>query len=196
VRRRRLLLAVLGVVVLVGGGIGVWSLRGGGGGGTPVAAASTIVVPSPTPTLAPVARTATTPLAAALPTSVLQFALASSTQSPDWVAKGALEAYDEQYSDGKGGTIGLRVGQWPTVDEATAVFTGLATGSAGASATPDQNGLPRNGQVSVGGKNVGAYTIVNNGDGTGTALWTNGTAVFQLSTTVGEVARAYAAYPL
>jgi hypothetical protein len=192
VRRRRLVVAIVGLVLLVLVGVGV-AVALHGKAGTPAAAASTVLVPSPS--IAPVARSATTPFAAALPSSVLQYALASSTDYPTWVTKGAIEAYEEQYSDGAGGTIGLHVGQWPTADEATTVFTALVTGSAGAGATPDSSGLPRTGQVSIGGQNAGSYSIVNNGDGTGTATWTNGTAVFQLTTTVDEVARAYAAFP-
>jgi hypothetical protein len=50
--------------------------------------------------------------------------------------------------------------------------------------------------VLVGGKKAGTYTIVDAGDGTGVAVWTNGTTVFRATAPVADVANVYAAFPL
>ena len=201
-RRRWVLPVVLVVLVLVVGGAVVGVLRAKGA--APTGTASTLVVPSPTPTVQPVARTATSAFAAALPVSVLQYALASSVNDDAWLAKGALEAYTETFTDGAGTTLGLQVGQWATPQEATAVLGALtatpptATEAAtpGATASADASGLPRTGTVDAAGQAVGSYVIVDNGDGTGTATWTNGTALLQLTGPVVEIARAYSAFPV
>ncbi|MCG2797512.1 MAG: hypothetical protein L6367_03125 [Cellulomonas sp.] len=200
-RRRWIIPVVIAVLVLVVAGA-VWGVLRAGG--TPSATSSTVLVPSPTPTVEPVARTATTTFAAALPTSVLQFALASSIADDTWIAKGALEAYTETFSDGSGATLGLQVGQWATPEEATAVLgaltaaapTATAAPSSSASASADTYGLPQSGSVDADGQTTGSYLIVDNGDGTGTATWTNGTALLQLTGPVAEIARAYSAFPL
>ena len=214
-RRRWVLPVVLVVLVLVVGGAVVGVLRAKGA--APTGTASTLVVPSPTPTVQPVARTATSAFAAALPVSVLQYALASSVNDDAWLAKGALESYTETFTDGSGTTLGLQAGQWATPQEATAALgalTAAATPTAAATTSPaasteasaaaspaatagdGTSGLPRTGTVDAAGQAVGSYVIVDNGDGTGTATWTNGTALLQLSGPVAEIARAYSAFPL
>lgn len=199
--RRRWVLPVVVVALLVVVVGAVWGVLHATG--TPTVTTSTLLVPSPTPTVEPVARTATSAFAAALPTSVLQYALASSVNDDEWLGKGALEAYAETFTDGTGTTLGLQVGQWATPQEATAVLgaltaapaTATAAATPGASATADAAGLPRTGTVDAAGQAVGSYVIVDNGDGTGTATWTNGTALLQLSGPVTEIARAYSAFP-
>ncbi|MBU4215163.1 MAG: hypothetical protein KJ792_10950 [Actinobacteria bacterium] len=203
-RRRRWILAVVIVVLVLVVGGAVWGVLHAGG--TPTATSSTVLIPSPTPTVEPVARTATSTFAAALPTTVLQFALASSAADDAWVAKGALEAYAETFADGSGATLGLQVGQWVTPQETTAVFGAITAAAptspasspatASSTATAGTDGLPRSGSVEVGGQATGSYLIVDNGDGTGTATWTNGTALLQLTGPVAEIARLYAAFPL
>lgn len=200
--RRRWVLPVVVVALLVVVGGAVWGVLHAKG--TPTVTTSTLLVPSPTPTLQPVARTATSTFAASLPASVLQYALASSVNDDAWLAKGALEAYTETFTDGAGTTLGLQVGQWATPQEATAVLGALtatpptATEAAtpGATASADASGLPRTGTVDAAGQAVGSYVIVDNGDGTGTATWTNGTALLQLTGPVAEIARAYSAFPV
>jgi hypothetical protein len=56
--------------------------------------------------------------------------------------------------------------------------------------------LPQSGSVDADGQTTGSYVIVDNGDGTGTATWTNGTALLQLTGPVAEIVRAYSAFPL
>jgi hypothetical protein len=163
--------------------------------------AATVVLPSPTPTVAPVARHATTAFAKALPTTVLQYALKTSVPNDDWVKAGAIEAYTETYTDGGAGTVTVLSGQFETADAATAFAkklvaalpTTTATAAPTASPTP---ALPTSGDVLVGGKKAGTYTIVDAGDGTGVAVWTNGTTVFRAIAPVADVANVYAAFPL
>jgi hypothetical protein len=50
--------------------------------------------------------------------------------------------------------------------------------------------------VVVAGTTVGSYSIAAAGDGTGVAVWTNGSAVFRMVAPLADIANAYAAYPL
>ena len=50
--------------------------------------------------------------------------------------------------------------------------------------------------MTAGGAPTGTYTIADAGDGTGVAVWTNGTAVFRLVAPLADILNAYAAYPL
>ncbi len=205
-RPRWLVPAIIGAVVVVVAGIviGILVTRGGDEP-TPGAAASTVLLPSPTPTIEPVARTATTSFAAALPVSVLQYALASSATDEEWLAAGAVEAYTEAYSDGAGGEVTVRAGQWETPEEAVAYAATLvaalpaapaADAGATATATAGTSDLPQTGEVLVGGAPAGTFTIVDAGDGTGVAVWTNGSSVFRVVAPVEDVADVYAAFPL
>ena len=119
-----LLPVAIGVGVLVIGGVAVGAVLANRGSDEPAPppAAVTSIVPVPTPDVEPVERTATTPFAAALPSTVLQYALASSDPSPEWVDAGALEAYAESYTDGAGAEVTMLVGQWATQDEARQVY--------------------------------------------------------------------------
>jgi hypothetical protein len=202
-RPKWLVPVVAGVAVLVVGavGIAVGLSRGGSDAAptlTPVPA-KTVVMPSPTPTVAPVDRAAATPFSKALPASLLQYALKSDAPSADWVAAGALEAYTDTYVDGGSGTVTVVAGQFETADAASAFATTLtaalpkATSSPSAKATP---ALPQNGDVQVAGAKAGTYAIVDAGDGTGVAVWTNGTTVFRATAPLADIASVYAAYPL
>lgn len=80
--------------------------------------------------------------------------------------------------------------------------TGSGTG--GTSSAPDAgssdgagpaHGLPRSGDVVAGGQTVGTFTVVDGGDGTGTAVWTNGASAFRVVAPVAEILDLYAAYP-
>ena len=50
--------------------------------------------------------------------------------------------------------------------------------------------------MTVGGEVVGTYTVADAGDGTGVAVWRNGTAVLQLTAPLADVLDAYRAYGL
>ncbi|MGY4644007.1 hypothetical protein [Cellulomonas sp. URHB0016] len=209
-RPRWLLPAAIGVAVLVVIGVvgGILASRDTGGDDAPPPVATTVLLPSPTPSVEPVARAATTAFAAALPTSVLQYALATSEPYPDWQAAGAIEAYTETYSDGGSGTVSVQVGQWESADEAAAYAATLVaalptaaaapapTGTASASAAASAPSLPQSGDVTAGGQKAGTYTIVDAGDGTGVAVWTNGTVVIRVVAPVDEVVDVYSAFPL
>jgi hypothetical protein len=203
--RRTLYLVIAGVVVLVAAGVTAFFLTRGDG--TTPAQPADVVLPSPTATVAPAARTATTPFASALPTTVLQYALASSEDDSTWLARNALEAYAETYTDGAGTTVTVQAGQWETAEEATTVRTALAaelptaagTGSADATTSTATTGGPavlEQGDVLVGGAPTGTVTVVDAGDGTGIALWSNGTTVFRVTGPVADIENLYAAYPL
>ena len=203
-RPRWLIPAVIAVVVLVIAAIVIGIVVQGGDDDTdaaPPAVATTVLLPSPTPTVEPVARPATTAFAVALPTTVLQYALATSAADPEWQAAGALEAYTETYTDGGEGTVTVRSGQWETAEEAVAFAAGLvaaippaAAPAPSASATGPT--LPQTGDVTAGGAVAGTYTIADAGDGTGVAVWVNGTTVFHATAPVADIVDVYNAFPL
>jgi hypothetical protein len=171
---------------------------------TPSVVVTTVVAPVPTTTIAPVARETQTAFTSTLPGTVLQYALASSAPNDDWQAAGALEGWEDTYTDGGSGRVTVASGQWATPDEATAFAAQLVGGlptvapspAPTDTATPALPALPTSGTVDAGGASVGTFTIVDAGGGVGIAVWTNGTAVFQLSAPVDEIVGLYAAYPL
>jgi hypothetical protein len=172
-------------------------------GDAPPPVASTILLPSPTPTIQPAARTATTPFATALPTTVLQYALTGSGPDDEWLGSGAVEAYRETFGDGGDGEVVVRAGQWETPEEASTVAAGLVAALPTAAAQPSPSAsaaggreLPLTGEVVAGGSPAGTFTIVDAGDGTGVAVWTNGSSVFHVVAPVEEIADFYAAFPL
>ena len=201
---------VAAVVVVAAIVVGVvLSQRSGKGTATQQpATATTVRMPSPTPTVAPVARQATSAFDKALPASVLQYALATSVADTAWQNAGAVEAWEETFTDGKAGTLKLRAGQWESADQAKAFAATLVTAVAkpaptssaaptpSSSATAGPAGLPRSGDVTAGGATVGTYTVVDSGDGTGTAVWTNGQSVFMVVAPIAEAYAAYTAFPL
>jgi hypothetical protein len=209
-RRRVVIASVVAGVLVLGGGGAAYLLTRDDGGGT-VAARPDVVLPSPTATAAPVARAATTPFATALPVTVLQYALQTSAEDAGWLALNAVEAYTETYTDGAAGTVTVQAGQWETPAEAAAVLTSLAAAlpavpaaetAADPSADPAATSAAAapsvlaSGEVLVGGQPTGAVTVVDAGDGTGVAVWSNGTTVFRVTGPAADIANLYAAYPL
>lgn len=215
-RPRWLLPAVIGgsgalVATAVVGGI-VLANQGGSAEPVPVTA-STIRLPSPTPSIEPVAREASTPFAKALPTSVLQYALATSQEASGWLEAGALEAYVETFTDGGAGEVIVQSGQFATADEARAHFQALmaelpmAEIAQAATATEDaekpapaptagRDQLPQTGPVQVGGKRAGTYAAADLGDGTAAVVWFNGTAAFRVVAPLADALDVYRAFPL
>lgn len=212
-RRLVLVLSIIAAVLVIGGGITTFLLMRDSGGG-PAAAPPGVVLPSPTATVAPVARTATTPFASALPTTLLQYALASSADDEEWLALNAIEAYTETYTDGAAATVTVQAGQWETPEEAAAVLDALvgalptavpadpATADPAAApaettvATPGTPAVLLEASVEVGGQSSGSVTVVDAGDGTGVAVWNNGTTVFRITGPAADIRNLYAAYPL
>jgi len=202
-----LLPLALGVGVLVVAAIVVGIVVSRHHGGTtaatqPAPVVTTVTAPVPTPTVQPSARATGSAFTAALPASVLQYAYVSSTPATDWLAAGALEAWTDTYSDGGTGKLTVQAGQFPTADAAKAFAATLtaalptAAPSPAATAATGAPTLPKTGQVSAGGTVTGSYTIVDGGDGTGIAVWSNGTGVFRLVAPLADVVNAYGAYPL
>lgn len=205
-RRRGWLIAgavALAVVLLVAGGGTAWLLLRDDGATTPQAG-PVVEQPLPTSTVAPVARPATTAFATALPTTLLQYALAASADDPQWPASGAVEAYAESYTDGASGTVAVQAGQWETPEEAMAFLATLTAALPAAEAAPtgDATAAPGaatallQGDVLVDGQPTGTVTVVDAGDGTGVAVWSNGTTVFRLTGPAADIRNLYAAYPL
>jgi hypothetical protein len=203
-RRRWLLPTALGAAVVVVAGVVVGVVLSQRGS-TPVAAAeptavvTTVHLPVPTPTVQPSARATSTAFTALLPAGVLQYAFASSQPASDWLAAGALEAWADTYTDGGSGKLTVQAGQFPTADEATAFAATLTAALPTAAPSPAATGeppLPKTGQVAAAGTVSGSYTIVEGGDGTGIAVWTNGTGVFRLVAPLADILNAYGAYPL
>ena len=132
---------------------------------------------------------------------MLQYALATSAVDPEWQAAGAIEAYTETYTDGGSGTVTVRSGQWETAEEASAFAATLIAGFPTAptpdpSASPTGPTLPQSGEVTAGDAVAGTYSIADAGDGTGVAVWTNGTTVFQATAPVEDIVDVYNAFPL
>jgi hypothetical protein len=159
-----------------------------------VSAPETVVLPSPTPTIAPVARQPVSAFADSLPSSVLGFALTSLAEHPPLLVAGAVEGYRLDYADGGGGTLVVTAGQWETDAEAAAALA-TATAAAGTGAVPVTDGGPTSGEVTVGGAVVGTWTLTQAPDGTGTVTWSNGTVVLQATGPAEVVRDVYAAYP-
>jgi len=212
-RRRKMLLigGIAAGVVIVGGIIAIVATQGGDDAAVlPAPTASTVVLPLPTATVAPVPRAATTAFAAALPTTVLQYALATSTPEPTWVGAGAVEAYSESYSDGGTAQVVVLAGQWETPEAAaayaqqlvaaipaTAAPAATASSTAAAEATSAAPaGFPATGDVMAAGAKVGTFSLVDAGDGTGIAVWTNGASVFRATAPIADLRNVYAAFPL
>lgn len=168
----------------------------------PDAVVTTVVLPVPTPTVAPIDRGATTTFSAALPTTLLQYALAATQADAEWQAAGALEAWHDSFTDGGSGTVVVRAGQWETSQEAAAFLAQQVAGLPPAPAPTATAGetaggaAPVTGEVVVGGAPVGTYTIGRTADGTGVAVWSNGTAVFRIDGPADQIANLYAAFPL
>ncbi|WP_029292192.1 hypothetical protein [Cellulomonas sp. HZM] len=155
----------------------------------------TVVVPSPTPTVSPVARQDETAFTSALPTTVLQYALVSEKPQDGWIAAGALEAVTDTYGDGGSGQLVVDAGQWATAGAATSFAKSLLDDMQVQPTSPAA-GLPQTGDVMAGGQKVGTFAVVDSGDGQGTAVWTNGTSVFRIVGPVSDVLNAYKAFPL
>ena len=104
-RRRGLVLGIVGAIVLVAAGVtaAVLATREPTAPVTPPAV--TITNPVPTPAATPVEREESTPLVAALPDTVLQWAYAGIEEEKG--QRGALETYRVTYVDGAGGKVAL-----------------------------------------------------------------------------------------
>ncbi|MEV7973470.1 hypothetical protein [Cellulomonas sp. NPDC089187] len=184
-RRRGLWIALVVVAALVLGGATAWYLMNRD---DTASEQQVVQAPSPTSEVPAVDRTAATAFAQSLPATVLQYALSASQDDPQWVAAGAVEAYQDTYVDQSGATLTVHSGQWGTAAEAQTQQASLAGALVGEVISA--------GAVTVEGVDTGALTVVDLGDGTGTAVWNNGSAVFVLTAPIADVSNAYAAFPM
>lgn len=206
--RRRLWLATVAVVlVAVAGGVGVVLSR------TTPAGPEPVVLPTPTPSVSPVDRDRTTAFQQSLPDTVLAFAVGSTAAPVADVDRGALEAYELEYTDGAV-QLTLVATQWRTAEDAQRAMSALVevdgaepaptgmrpTGPSplptGSASVPPATAAPyREGTVVVGGRAAGRVVIV--GDGArARAVWTNETALFVLEGPVDVVGPFYDAFPM
>jgi len=189
-RRPLLIGAVVGVIALAAAAVAVLDPFDGG---PDAPDPQTVVLPAPTPTVAPVERAAVSAFADSLPGSVLEFALTSLAEHPALLAAGALEGYRLDYSDGGPGAVTVLAGQWPTAEEAAAA---AATAAAATGVAPPDADEPTSGEVVVAGVAAGTWTLTQGTDGTGALTWSNGTAMLQAIGPPDVVRDVYAAYPM
>lgn len=189
-RRRGLVLGIVGAVVLVGGGVTAAVLANREPTAPVTPPAVTITNPVPTAAVAPAPREEPTPLVAALPDTVLQWAFAGveDAEGPG----DALESYRVTYTDGAGGDVVLEVTQLRDADAARA--TAGARAGAFAEATPDGTAtlLP----VVIGGAQTSEATIRAVPSGTGGATWVNGTVAFHAEGPADGIEDFFRAFPL
>lgn len=167
--------------------------------------AEVVTLPPPTPTVEAIAKEPRTAFYDALPSTVLAHALAETVDDQSLLLAGALESYRLVYTDGTA-PVALLAGQWATPEAAAAVYQGVVlsqtalvvTGGDGDNAEQDADASTevQEGAVEVAGAEVGRWTLVPRGDGTGTLTWTNGTAMLQLDGPVEELLDLHTAFPL
>ena len=150
--------------------------------------AETVTAEAPTPGVEPIERTPATAFETALPSVVRGWAVASDEAAPELLAAGALEGRALTYTDGAEDPVELTLlaGQWATVEAADAHLD-AAVATLGA--------VTESGQVPAEGAPLGRFALVDSGD-TATVVWTNGSAVLQLTGPTDAVREAYLAFPL
>ena len=102
------------------------------------------------------------------------------------------------------GTVAVQAGQWETPEEAAAFLATLTAALPAAGEAPADGATAAAGgpavllqeDVLVAGQPTGTATVVDAGDGTGVAVWSNGTTVFRLTGPAADIRNLYAAYPL
>lgn len=179
---------VVGVVVLALAAVAaLWLTNRGGAPEEPKP--SVVTLPYPTPTVSAIPKVDGSDFYDALPDTVLAFALSQVAPGDAMLGAGALEGYQLDYTDGAQ-TATVLAGQWPTAEEATAAAALLVT-----AASEGATGEPTTAPVEVAGAEVGTATTVEH-DGTTTVVWTNGTAVLQVSGPSAVVPDLYTAYTM
>ncbi|TGO05735.1 hypothetical protein [Serinibacter arcticus] len=147
----------------------------------------TVTAPVPTATVPPVERDTSTAFSAALPSTVLQWAVADQVVAEDVRAAGALEAYALTYTDGDDATgdVTLATAQWRSPEAAAAHLASLGL-----------TGEPvRSEEVLAGGAAVGAMTAYPDVDGSGERVaWTNGATTFVVTAPDGTATTFYDAF--
>lgn len=122
---------------------------------------------APTPQTDPVEQDTSTDLLAALPPTVLGWALQDQGEASGMLDRFALEGWRLDYT-GADGEVVLLVGQWPTEQEAMQAWDDIV-------GSGDGEELLRE-DVEVGGEATGEVVVMATDDGD-RAIWRNGTAV-------------------
>ena len=150
--------------------------------------AETVTAEAPTPGVEPIERNPATAFETALPSVVRGWAVASDEPATDLVAAGALEGRALTYTDGAAEPVELALvaGLWATVEAADARLDAVVAGL---------GAVTESGAVPAEGAPLGRFALVESGD-TATVVWTNGSAVLQLSGPTEAVREAYLAFPL
>jgi len=175
---------VIAVVVAI-----VVGTRSGGPSGAATAPTVTTTLPAPTPTATPVDHSDGSDLFTSLPGTTAQFVLTAVADAPAWVDDSdAVESYTLTYQGPSTASVSSAspvtvsytavVGQWAKAEDATAFAASLV------SAQPaDPTATTTNGDVTAAGTKVGTSTITVPADAAadGTAVWTNGTVVVQVT---------------
>lgn len=180
-------LVALAAVAVVAVALG---LRLPSGPAGPTVTPTPVVLATPTPTVPAAERDRTTAFQQALPDTVLAFAVTGQAEAVDLLDLGAVEAWDLAYTDGTQ-VVTLRAAQWPTVEGATGVMTGLVSVPPADGSTPAP--ALREEPVLVGGAEVGRLVVVGDDD-EAQAFWTNGTTLFRLQGPTAAVLAFYDAF--
>jgi hypothetical protein len=138
----------------------------------------------PTPQTEPIERNTPTDLLAALPDTVLGWAVSEQTKSSSMLKAHALEGWTLTYADPDSAIV-LDVGQWPDGQEAKAAYDAL----------PGDAEVISSGEVVVGGDEVGQYVTQQVDEDTERTIWRNRTAVFVAEGPAGSTQDFYDAYP-
>lgn len=145
----------------------------------------THTVPAPTPALDPVARDTSTPLLAAIPDEVLQWAITSQEAEPALMTAGALEAYRIVYSDGVA-DLTLVLAQWRSAELARTEYLDLL-GLAGEAVVEEE--------VMVAGAPVGQMALYDGPEGD-LVVWNNGATTLFVTAPSGQGLPFYRAFGL
>ncbi|PWD51886.1 hypothetical protein C8046_15790 [Serinibacter arcticus] len=145
----------------------------------------TVTAPVPTASLAPIERDTSTAFLAALPSTVLQWAVVDQQVPQGILDEGALEAYTLVYADGPvdddPSSLVLSAAQWRSPEAAAGHLASL--------------GLPgepvASQEVLVAGAAVGTMTTYPDVDGSGASVaWSNGATTF-VARAPGETATTF-----
>ncbi len=185
-RRRQLLIALGAVVAVLVGVLIALQLIRGGEGDPYIVETTTVTAGEPTPG-DPIELDTGTALAAAMPGTVLGYAVSEQSESTAMLDLHALTGLLLTYS-GSSDAVVLQVGQWPDGAEATDALTALRD--------VDGEIVGEDADVVVDGDTVGDVQTLLLPDGTERTTWRNGTVVLVAEGPEGTTRAFYDAFPL
>lgn len=127
----------------------------------------------------------------AMPDTVANFARTSAKASETWKSSSPTEEYTLTYSTGDAANdVTVIVGQWSDEDAAAKQYDALQSAASGTTLAA--------GNIKVDGEKTGSYIVRTNGDDTSkaTALWLNGTVVFEATGAAEPVETICEEFPL